>query len=85
MTHRDSVMLMGLGGFFILLGILAIVWGSKEEKSYYEHLSKRTDIREYLNHWPQRPEPGASKVGGWIAIAAGVVLIAIGSVPWFLS
>ena len=72
-------MLIGIGGFFILLGLGAIFWGRVEEKRYFNSISTRTtDVREYLEHWPQRPEPGALKVGGWIAITLGLVMLALG-------
>lgn len=75
-------MLMGMGGLFILLGLAAIFWGRKEEKDYYNALTTRPDMREYLEHWPQRPEHGALKIGGWIAIALGVIMVAMGGGFW---
>jgi len=71
---------MGMGGFFILLGLGAIIWGRREEKSYYDSLSTRNDTREFLEHWPQRPQFGALKIGGWVSIAIGVSMIVIGGV-----
>jgi hypothetical protein len=79
MPYQDWFMLIGIGGFFILLGLGAIFWGRAEEKRYFNSISTRTtDVREYLEHWPQRPEPGALKVGGWIAITLGLVMLALG-------
>ena len=78
MLERDAFILMGLGGLFILLGLAGIFWGRSEEKGYYDSISTRTDVREYLEHWPPRPEPGALKIGGWIAITIGVLLLAMG-------
>lgn len=71
-------MLIGMGGLFILLGLAAIIWGRSEEKSYYDSLSSRTDVREFLEHWPQRPQFGALKIGGWIAEAIGVLMAVLG-------
>ncbi len=85
MLQTDWFILMGVGGLFILLGLAAIIWGKGEEKSYYESLSARKDMREYLEHWPERPEPGALKVGGWIAITIGLLMLAMGGVFWILS
>jgi len=82
MPYNDFWILMGIGGLFVLLGLAAIIWGKIEEKSYYDSLSSRTDLREYLEHWPQRPEPGALKVGGWIAIAIGLLMLALGGGRW---
>ncbi len=74
----NSFILMGLGGLFILLGLAGIIWGKREEKSYYDSLSTRPDVREFLEHWPQRPEPGAVKIGGWIAMAIGLLMLVMG-------
>ena len=78
MPHQDWLILMVMGGLFILLGLGAIFWGRVEEKSYYDSLSTRTDVREYLEHQPQHPEPGALKIGGWIAITLGLFILALG-------
>ena len=80
MPQHDWFVLMGMGGLFILLGLGAIIWGRSEEKSYYDSLSTRTDTREYLEHWPQRPQFGALKIGGRIAIAVGVLMLVMGGV-----
>ncbi len=81
MPLYDWFILMGMGGLFILLGLAAIIWGKREEKSYYNSLStRRTDLREFLEHWPQRPQPVALKIGGWIAIAVGLFMLAIGGI-----
>jgi hypothetical protein len=83
MFYSDFLVLMGVGGLFIILGLAAIIWGKREEKSYYNSLSTRPgDTREFLEHWPPRAEPGALKIGGWIAIAIGVVILATGVVFW---
>jgi len=78
MPQADWLILMGLGGLFIILGIASLVGGKREEKGYYDSLSTHTDMREFVEHSPQRPEPGALKIGGRIALAIGVVLLAMG-------
>ncbi len=82
MPHYDWLILMGMGGLFILLGVAANIWGKSEEKSYYDSLAARTDVREYLEHMPERPEPGALKIGGWIAIAIGLLMLVMGGAFW---
>jgi len=83
MLERDFFILMGIGGLFIILGLATIIWGKREEKGYYNSLSTRADdIREFLEHWPQRPQPGALKIGGWIANTIGVVMLAVGVALW---
>ena len=78
MPQDDWIVLMVMGGLFILLGLAAIIWGRSEEKNYYNSLSTRTDTREFLEHWPPRPQHGALKIGGRIAVAVGVLMVIIG-------
>ena len=83
MLERDCIILVGVGGFFVILGLLGIIWGRSEEKSYYNALSTRAgDTREFLERWPPRPQSGALKVGGWIAVAIGVVMLITGGALW---
>ena len=78
MPERDLLILMGMGGLFVILGIATIIWGKREEKSYYDALATRSDALEFLEHEPERPEPGALKIGGWIAMAIGLLMLVIG-------
>ncbi len=85
MLERDYFILMGMGGLFIILGIASIFWGKGEEKNYYDALSAHPDAREFLEHEPERPEPGALKIGGRIAIAIGLLMMVMGGAFWFWS
>ncbi len=67
-----------VGSIFILLGIGLIIWGYREEKNYYNSVSTRYDVKEFVERWPPHPQPLSLKVGGWIAIAVGLGLIAFG-------
>jgi hypothetical protein len=75
---HDWLIVMAMGGVFVLLGLGAIFWGRGEEKSYYDAISTRTDVREYLEHQPQKPESEGLKVGGWIAISIGLLMLVLG-------
>ena len=79
MPRSDWWVYVLLGGVFILLGIAGMVWSRREEERYDRALARRPDVREYLDHWPPRVEPGARRIGGWVAIAVGVVLIGLGT------
>ena len=68
-----------VGVVFIVLGLGVLIWGRREEKSYYDSLTTRRDLREFFAHWPKRPEPGSLKIGGWIAIAVGIIIVIVGS------
>ncbi len=86
MPQGDYFILMGLGGVFLLLGIGAYIWGSREQKSYDDSLATRTDdLREFMEHWPPRPQPGALKVGGKIAVIISLLLIITGFIFWLLD
>ncbi len=78
MLEHDWLIVMGMGGVFILLGLATVFWGKGEEKSYYDSISTRSDVREFLEHRPHRPEPEALEIGGWIAISIGLLMLAIG-------
>ena len=81
MPYEDWLILMVVGGVFIILGLAAVLWGRHEERKYNDSLSRRRgDLREFLEHWPPRPQPGAPKIGGWIAIAVGLFMLILGGV-----
>ncbi|MDD5191452.1 MAG: hypothetical protein PHE50_10520 [Dehalococcoidales bacterium] len=61
-----------------LIGILFLIWGKREERNYYDSLTTRVDLREFFSRWPPRPQPGALKAGGWIAIFVGLALAGVG-------
>ncbi len=83
---QDNIILMIVGGVFIVIGLMLAIWGKREEKSYYNNLSARPgDTREFMEHWPSRQQPGALKMGGWIAIAIGVVTLFTGGILFLLG
>ncbi len=83
---QDNIILMIVGGVFIVIGLILAIWGKREEKSYYNNLSTRPgDTREFMEHWPSRQQPGALKMGGWIAIAIGVVTLFTGGILFLLG
>jgi len=85
MPEHNYFILMGMGGLFVFLGIASMLWGKGEEKSYYNALSSRPDAREFLEHEPERPEPGALKIGGWIAIGLGLLMLVMGGAFWLFG
>ncbi len=44
MPQADWLILMGLGGLFLILGIVSVVGGKREEKGYYNSLSTRSIV-----------------------------------------
>lgn len=78
----EWVILAIAGVVFIVLGVLSLLWGRKEQKEMDEALTTHTDVREFISHWPERPQPGALKIGGWIAISIGILMVIIGLILW---
>jgi len=72
-----------VGAVFIVLGVIGILWGRHEQQKLDEALTTHVDVREFISHWPERPQPGALKIGGFIAFVLGVLLMIIGLVIWY--
>jgi len=87
MTFHEIMITTIIGGVFIVLGIISFVIGRRESSSYYANESLKVDVREFLFHFPWRPEPDALRIGGKIAIAVGIVslLVALGFYLWGLK
>ena len=47
MSPNDTIILMGAGGGFILLGIIGILWGRYEEKRLFEALAEKRDTGSF--------------------------------------
>ncbi len=78
MESTDWNMVMGLGGFFVLIGSALLIGGKREEQGYYDALANRNDVHEFVSHDPERAEPGALIIGGWIALAVGLAVLIMG-------
>lgn len=78
MSDGETGVILGLGGFFLLAGLVMLFIGSREEKGYYDSLSGKRDLREFVTHNPERAEPGSLRTGGWITLAIGAVVLIIG-------
>ena len=77
MERSDLIIIIIIGGIFLILGAIAMVFGRKEEGSYYSVVSERIDVREFLERLPGRPEPGALRTGGKICFALGIVILLV--------
>jgi uncharacterized membrane protein len=85
MSPGETVILIGAGGGFILLGIIGILWGRYEEKRLFDALAEKQDLREFSLKHVETPQPGALRIGGWIAIVLGVILLIIGIILRFTT
>jgi len=81
-SSSDYFIPMGMGGFFAIVGIILIILGKSEERAYYDSLAGRPDAREFLEHWPERPRVGSLKIGGWVALTVGLLLVVMGGAFW---
>jgi hypothetical protein len=81
-TSGEYFIPIGIGGFFAIVGVILILLGRGEEHRYYDSLARRPDAREFLERWPPRPRVGTLKIGGWIALAVGVILLIMGIAFW---
>ncbi len=87
MTYHDLIIMIIIGGIFIILGIVGLIMGRKEESAWYGSITQHVDVREFMDHLPGRPEPDALRIGGKICFAVGLVLllICLGVYLWGLS
>jgi uncharacterized membrane protein len=83
MPDGDWSILAIVGAVFIVLGIIGILWGRHEQRKMDEALTTRIDVREFISHWPESPQPGALKIGGAISAALGILLMVIGLILWY--
>jgi hypothetical protein len=82
MEQGDWYILVIVGGFFLVLGLIGIFWGIREERKLFETLAAKPDLREFSLRHVESPQPGALKTGGWIAIAVGVIVMVVGIILW---
>jgi len=70
-----------MGGFFVLLGIVSILWNKREKRRYYNSiLLTRKDIKETITHEHERFWLHAWQIGGRISLIVGIVLLIIGGI-----
>ncbi len=84
MSLANCQAILGLGVFFILLGIAFIVWNKREEQKYYDSISTQKDVKEFITHEPERPWLSAWQIGGKISLIIGIILAIAGGVLWLI-
>jgi 3-deoxy-D-manno-octulosonic-acid transferase len=78
--------ILGLGGFFVLLGIIFILWNRREKNKYYNSiLLTRRDIKETITREHERFWLHAWQIGGRISLIVGIVLLIIGVILWRIA
>ncbi len=76
--------ILGLGLFFVLIGIACVSWNRKETRTYYTSLASRRDVKEFITHEPKRPWLGAWGIGGRISLVIGGMLLGAAAVLWLV-
>ena len=86
MLQDNHQVVLGLGAFFILLGIVFILWNRREKNRYYNSiLLTRRDIQETITREHERFWLHAWRIGGWISLVVGIVLLIIGGILWHIT
>jgi len=81
MSGASYQVILGMGGFFVLLGIIFILGNRREKRKYYNSiLLTRRDIKETITHEHERFWLQAWQIGGWISLIVGIVLLIIGGI-----
>jgi len=83
MLNEWLIMLI-LGGAFVLIGLGGVFWGKKEAGEDYQSITARadvhTDTRKFLEDWKADSGSGALKLGGLLALVVGIFLLVLGTV-----
>jgi hypothetical protein len=83
MSAASYQVILGMGGFFVVLGIIFFLGNRREKKKYYNSiLLTQRDIKETITHEHERFWLQAWHIGGWISLIVGIVLMIIGGILW---
>ena len=81
MPGASYQVILGMGGFFVLLGVIFILGNRREKKKYYNGiLLTQRDIKETITREHERFWLQAWQIGGWISLIVGIVLLVIGGI-----
>jgi hypothetical protein len=86
MSAASYQVILGMGGFFVLLGIIFIFGNRREKRKYYDSiLLTQRDIKETITHEHERFWLQAWQIGGRISLIVGIVLLIIGGILWHMA
>jgi len=77
MPYPDSLVLLIMGIIFAAVGGGILGWSKWAEKRYYDELTSRTDMRDFMESSSESSGYGALWIGGLISIIVGAVLLGI--------
>jgi hypothetical protein len=84
MPQGEWFILMGVGGFFLLVGISLFFWGWYEAKRIIDALAQKPDLQEFTSG-RVGPQPASLKFGGWLSIAMGGLMLLVGIIFWLIN
>jgi len=85
MSLASCQAILGMGCFFILLGVVFTLWNRKEKKRYYNSIVlTKKDVKEFMTHEPERLWLSAWQIGGRISLIIGIMLAIAGGVLWLI-
>jgi hypothetical protein len=84
MSLASCQAILGMGIFFLVLGLGFLGWDRREKKVYYDSLLDRKDLREFIERQPQRSWMNAWRTGGQISLILGLLLAIAGGVLWLI-
>jgi hypothetical protein len=84
MSLASCQAILGMGIFFLVLGLGFLGWDRREKKVYYDSLLDRKDLREFIERQPQRSWMNAWRTGGQISLILGLLLAIVGGVLWLI-
>jgi hypothetical protein len=86
MSGAGYQIILGMGGFFVLLGVIFILGNRREKRKYYNSiLLTHRDIKETITQEHERFWLQAWQIGGRISLTIGIVLLIIGGVLWHIA
>ena len=85
MSGASYQIILGMGGFFVLLGIIFILGNRREKRKYYNSVLREKDIKEVITHEHERFWLQAWMIGGRMSIAVGIALLIAGAILWHVG
>jgi len=86
MSGAGHQVILGMGGFFVLLGIIFILGNRREKRKYYNSvLLTQRDIKETITHEHERFWLQAWQIGGRVSLVLGIVLLISGGILWAVA
>jgi len=78
MAYPGTFIMMVMGGAFVGVGIGVLILERKKRRRYYDGLVTSYDLREFIEQTPDNPDYSSMRIGGWVTLVVGIVLLSIG-------